>query len=220
MASASSARSRIPRPNITTRRHTPQTAQRNPDITENSPPAINHAPTTNTTQIVNDDRPYDDPDRHESGVSLVPPPMVNPATATWNLPISEADLTKMKAGYESHQMEDKWDIRVQDPDPDGGVTFRISRSWEGIEHYLLHTVPNEDGAGHKIESITWSQNIEHVRLSEEQAKIDAIILCRGLLDCVFLDVPYLDSSLMYTYPDRFVSTEAYLNAMVRQYFRG
>ncbi|KAG8630287.1 hypothetical protein KVT40_001906 [Elsinoe batatas] len=219
MASASSAQSRIPRPNITTRRHTPQTTFNNPNITENAPPATNRVSASGAAQpLTNDpppddlaDDPYDDP-------PLETPAMEDPATATWNLPLSDADLKKLKAGYQSQCMEEKWNFTLQDPDPRGSATLRTSRSWTDIEHYLLHLDVSDEPNGSRIESITWSQNVGEIKLDEEQAKIEAIILCRGWLECVFLDVPYLDPNRFDTHPNNFYTPERFLDQYVKRFF--
>ncbi|KAF4548427.1 Hypothetical protein D9617_28g065330 [Elsinoe fawcettii] len=171
---------------------------------------------------------YDDPSYSESPEFLriasdddeprVTPPMEDPATAIWNLPISVTDLEKLKAGYISEGMEEKWDFKAGEPDiTNGRITLRISRSWTGIEHYLLHlqtvetdeTVETEE-PGPWIHSITWSQNIGKPRLTEEQAKINAIILCRCWLGCGFLMIPHMDESMMWVKREDFDTTEDYL----------
>lgn len=144
----------------------------------------------------------------------VTPPMDDPATGTWNLSISESDLDKLKAGYLSQGMEEKWDFKTEEADAHGRITLRVSRSWTGIEHYLLHL--ETGGRGPKIHSITWSQNVGDIRLTEEQAKINAVILCRCWLGCVFLEVPHLDESLMWMNPANFYTSEAYLKAVTGQ----
>ncbi|KAF4552817.1 Hypothetical protein D9617_9g026080 [Elsinoe fawcettii] len=143
------------------------------------------------------------------------PPMDDPATAIWNLPVSDADLEKLKAGVESKQMEDKWNVRTQVTDTPNNRLIHISRSWTGIEHCILHITIGTGRNESRIHSITWAQNKGEIRISEEQAKIDAIILCRGLLGSFFLDVPQLDESLMWNHPAAFFNPESYL----RQFFK-
>ncbi|KAL2192631.1 hypothetical protein P885DRAFT_64746 [Corynascus similis CBS 632.67] len=51
--------------------------------------------------------------------------------------------------------------------------------------------PSEGDTSAKIEAITWEQN-QGDRISEEQAKIDAVILCRQILECNFAAAPDYD----------------------------
>src|SRR5690348_7931444 len=68
-------------------------------------------------------------------------PMKEPLTAPWGLSISDADVKKLKAGFKSRSMDDKWDMLVEDPDENGHITLHILRSWLQEECYMLHIVP-------------------------------------------------------------------------------
>lgn len=145
------------------------------------------------------------------GEDLPPPsPMDDPATVSWGLGISDSDLKKLKTGFQSQCMEDHWNIGVNISDVNDNITITISRSWTGIERFILHVVESTTNGGHKIQSITWAQNKGKARISEEQAKIEVVILCRQMLGCVFLDVPQLDVSLLWKHPGSYVDTKTFL----------
>ncbi|ROW14395.1 hypothetical protein VPNG_03975 [Cytospora leucostoma] len=127
-------------------------------------------------------------------------PMKEPLTAPWGLPISDADVEKLKVGFRSRDMEDRWDILIEDPDEKGNVSIHILRSWLQEDCYILHIVPkpsNEDGGTAKIESITWEGNKGGLQCNTEQAKKEAVILSRNLLHAEFEKLPHYPSSEFY-----------------------
>ncbi|TLD23161.1 hypothetical protein PspLS_07640 [Pyricularia sp. CBS 133598] len=124
-------------------------------------------------------------------------PISQPLTAPWGLSISEADVGKLKVGYRSRSMDNKWDLLIQDPDNKGGWTIYIIRNWQYHTCYILHVVPKaaggeakgEEANGATIESLTWEGNMEGFQAPEEQAKKESIMLCRSWLGCKFETLP-------------------------------
>lgn len=127
-------------------------------------------------------------------------PMKEPLTASWDLPISDADVEKIKVGFKSFSMDDKWDLLVEDSDENGNISVHIIRNWLQEDCYILHTVPkpsNDDGTSAKIQGITWEGNKAELQCSEEQAKIEAVMLCRGWLHCEFENLPHCPASMFW-----------------------
>lgn len=114
-------------------------------------------------------------------------PMQEPLTAPWGLPISDADVERLKVGFKSRSMDDKWDLLIEDPDENGNISLHIIRNWLQEECYILHIVPDSGSA--KIQSITWEGNKSGVRHDAERAKKDAVMLTRGWLRCEFEALP-------------------------------
>ncbi|KAL1851731.1 hypothetical protein Daus18300_012416 [Diaporthe australafricana] len=122
-------------------------------------------------------------------------PMKEPLTAPWGLPISNADMEKIKVGFKSRSMDDKYDLKVEDPDENGNVSLHIIRNWLQEECYILHFVPGSGSA--EIHSITWEGNKSGLQCDAEQAKKQAIILARIFLHCDFEALPHHPSSVMW-----------------------
>ncbi len=96
---------------------------------------------------------------------------MKPLTAPWDLPISDADVEKLKVGFKSRRMDDKWDMLIEDPDENGHISIHILRSWLQEECYILHILPkpsNDDGRSAKIQSITWEGNKAGLQCDAEQ----------------------------------------------------
>jgi hypothetical protein len=127
-------------------------------------------------------------------------PMKEPLTAPWDLPISDADVEKLKVGFKSRDMDDKWDMLVEDLDENGNISFHILRSWLQEECYILHVVPkpsNDDGGSAKIQGITWEGNKAGLQCDAEQAKKETVMLFRGHLYCEFERLPHYPSSMFW-----------------------
>jgi hypothetical protein len=130
-------------------------------------------------------------------------PMKEPLTAPWGLPISDADLEKLKVGVKSRNMDDKWDVLNEDPDKDGNISIHILRSWLQEDCYILHIVPkpnsdNDGGIGSaNIQSITWEGNKGGLQCDAEQAKKEAVIVSRMILKCEFETLPDYPSSVLW-----------------------
>ncbi|KAK7218937.1 hypothetical protein V2G26_006940 [Clonostachys chloroleuca] len=125
-------------------------------------------------------------------------PIDEPLTAPWGLPVSSKDLEKLKAGFRTRSMDDKWDLLVEDPDDKGNISLHILRNWEYAELFILHIVSNEDSGGAVIQHITWEGNWNGHRCEAEQAQKEAVILCRLFLKCEFETVPQYPSSVMWS----------------------
>jgi hypothetical protein len=129
--------------------------------------------------------------------------MQEPATAPWGLNISDADFRKLKAGPEPQDQDDKWRVSVKDQSQSGNISIHIARTGTGKELYVLVVKPNDgdsDNNGVTIEAITWEQNKGGIRISEEQAKKEVVILTRILLECAFDALPEYDPSDLWNHP--------------------
>jgi hypothetical protein len=137
-------------------------------------------------------------------------PMKESLTAPWGLPISGADVEKLKVGFKSRSMDDKWDMLIEDPDENGNISLHILRSWLQEECYILHIVlkpSKDDGGSAKIQSITWEGNKAGLQCDAEQAKKEAVILSRGHLHCEFETLPHY-SSLVFWDPGAYKKLNA------------
>ncbi|KAJ8070117.1 hypothetical protein OCU04_000510 [Sclerotinia nivalis] len=129
-------------------------------------------------------------------------PMKEPLTAPWGLPISDANVEKIKVGFRSRSMDDKWDMLIEDPDENGNISLHILRSWLQEECYILHIIPkpsNDDDGSAKIQGITWEGNKSGLQCNAEQAKKEAVILSRMLLHCEFETLPHYPSSMLWNF---------------------
>lgn len=75
----------------------------------------------------------------------------------------------------------------------GGYIF-IRRTWTNTELYRLTLTvqPGEGGINRKIEAITWEKRQGNL-MSEEQAKIEVVLLCRSQLECDLAAAPVYDT---------------------------
>ncbi|KAI9716213.1 MAG: hypothetical protein M1812_005438 [Candelaria pacifica] len=130
--------------------------------------------------------------------------MQEPATAPWDLSISDADLKKLKAGLEPRDQDDKWRVSVTDQSQSGTIAVHVARSGTGKELYKLVLKPSDggssSGSGAKINAITWEQNKGGIRISEEQAKKEVVIITRRNLECDFDALPEYDVSDLWNHP--------------------
>lgn len=127
-------------------------------------------------------------------------PMKEPLTAPWGLPISDADVEKLKVGFKSRSMDDRWDMLIEDPDENGNISLHILRSWLQEACYILRIVPkpsNDDGGSAKIQSITWEGNKGGFQCDAEQAKKEAVMVSRWILHCEFETLPDYPSSMFW-----------------------
>ena len=135
--------------------------------------------------------------------------MQEPATALWDLSISDTDLDKLTAGFEPQEMEDRWHVTVTDQSQNGTSSIHFARSWTGIEHYVLLVKPNDGGSssggGAKVEAITWEQNKGGIRISEEQAKKEVAFMARNLLECRLEVLPEYDFEEVFNHPGTLLS---------------
>lgn len=129
-------------------------------------------------------------------------PMKEPLTASWDLPISDTDVGTIKVGFKSFSMDDKCDLLVEDPDENGDISLHVIRNWLQEECYILHIISkplasNDKNATAKIQGTTWKENKAGLQCSEEQAKIEAIMLSRGWLHCAFEKLPHYPPSVFW-----------------------
>lgn len=123
--------------------------------------------------------------------------MDDPAKASWGGSISNADFSKLKAGFEAPDMDYKWEIKADDPDENGIIHIHISRSWTQTDLYILVIKPNDSGG--ELVGIIWEQDIGDgdYRVGEELAKRDAIIVCRMVVKCELETFPLYDRRLLW-----------------------
>jgi hypothetical protein len=129
--------------------------------------------------------------------------MQEPATASWGLSISDADFKKLKAGFEPQDQDDKWRVSVAQQSQSDNISIHLARSGTGKELYVLILKPNKDGGGSsgtEIKAITWEQNKGGIRISEQQAKKEVVIITRRLLECDFDGLPDYDVSDLWNHP--------------------
>ena len=124
--------------------------------------------------------------------------MQEPATAPWGLSINDADLKKLKAGFEPQDMDDKWRVTASDQSQRGTTSVHLARCGADKDLYVLAVKPS--GSGGEVEAITWEQNKGGVRISEEQAKKEVVIITRSILDCGFDALPEYDDSDIWNHP--------------------
>jgi hypothetical protein len=137
-------------------------------------------------------------------------PMKEALTAPWDLPISDADVEKLKTGFKSKNMDDKWDFLVEDPDKNGNISLHIIRTWCREPCWILHIMPkpsSTDGGGAKIHGITWEGKRVMGRSAAEQAQKEAVILCRGHLRCTFEALPEYPIGTFYD-PNAYTKSNA------------
>ncbi|KAL8376627.1 hypothetical protein RB595_007641 [Gaeumannomyces hyphopodioides] len=115
-------------------------------------------------------------------------PMKEALTAPWDVPVSAADVERLKAGFRSRSMDDKWDLLVGGPGRQGRLV--------PPHHPELDPTEGDGdgegatgGSGAKIMGFTWDGKYSDLQVPEEQAKKDAIMLCRGKLGCEFEALP-------------------------------
>ncbi len=129
--------------------------------------------------------------------------MQEPATAPWGLSISDADLEKLKAGFEPQDQDDKWRVSTTEQSKSGTISIHLARTGTGKELYILVVEPSDgdsSGSGVKIKAITWEQNKGGIRISEEQAKKEVVIITRHLLECTFDALPEYDIADLWNHP--------------------
>lgn len=126
-------------------------------------------------------------------------PMKEPLTAPWDLPISDADMEKLKAGFRSFSMDDKYDFLVEDPDQNGNLSVHIIRAMLHEECFIMHIIPksSNDNGSAKMHSITWEGNKAGFRCDAEQAKKEAVVMSRIILNCEFKTLPDYPKSVVW-----------------------
>ncbi|KAI3399788.1 hypothetical protein diail_5584 [Diaporthe ilicicola] len=88
-----------------------------------------------------------------------------------------------------------------------GGNISIRRTWTNIELYRLVVIPRDGNASAKITAITWEQH-PNSSMSEEQAKIDAILLCRDIAGCDLSAAPAYETELFSDLRTIYASTTA------------
>ncbi|TLD26353.1 hypothetical protein PspLS_05164 [Pyricularia sp. CBS 133598] len=117
--------------------------------------------------------------------------MKKPLTIPWDQAVSQADVERLEAGYRSRSMEERWDVLIEDPDDKGGWSLHIFRSWLYEPCYVLHVTPElaDCGRGATFAAITWEGEMDGPQIDAEQAKKEAITVCRWVLGAEFAALP-------------------------------
>jgi hypothetical protein len=127
--------------------------------------------------------------------------MQDPATAPWGLSISNVDYENLKAGFEPQDQDDKWRVSVTNQGQSGNISIRLARTGTDKELYVLVVEPSDgSNSSSKVETITWEQNKGGIRISEEQAKKEVVVITRRLLECDFDALPEYDVSDLWNHP--------------------
>ena len=124
------------------------------------------------------------------------------------LRINNSDYKKLSAGFEPHDQEYKWRVSVFDQNQsqsDKIISIHVIRVVANREIHVLFVDLNNDGSGGSggssssssssggggvvIEAITWEQNKGGIRVSEEQAKKEVLLITRSMLQCDYDALP-------------------------------
>ncbi|KAG8629446.1 hypothetical protein KVT40_003311 [Elsinoe batatas] len=108
--------------------------------------------------------------------------MEAPIIVPWGIRISKDDVEKLRAGFASKQMQQRWDIKSEETD--GVLTVRILRSWTNKLCLVMKVVINEDGDA-EVTDFTWESRSGGDTFTEDECKKLAVRLCRGWCDCEF-----------------------------------
>jgi hypothetical protein len=118
-------------------------------------------------------------------------PMKKPLTESLDLAVSESDLEKLKAGFRSRNLDDKWSWLIEDNN--GEISIHIVRHFVHEEVYILRIAPkssNENGASAKIHSLTWDGDVPGMQKDAEQVMKYLVLLARHDLRCDFETLPH------------------------------
>ncbi|KAF6823946.1 hypothetical protein CMUS01_10461 [Colletotrichum musicola] len=124
-------------------------------------------------------------------------PISQPATAPWHRNLSGEDFAKLYRGYQPSAMEDRWMCRSDGPDERGNMVVHVYRSWTGHEQFQIKVesrgshgpadrgaeTDGSDGQKAAITEITWDEGGEDTKVSEEDAKNLATMVCKRVLKC-------------------------------------
>ncbi|TLS31100.1 hypothetical protein PpBr36_03813 [Pyricularia pennisetigena] len=127
-------------------------------------------------------------------------PMQNPTTTSWDLEIDATDFTQLKLGFAGSNQDHKWTIAASDPDESGLVPIHIIRRGVNMERYILHLRPAADDKGARVESITWDAALGtdgDTAALEQQAKEEAVLLCRVHAGCAFENLARYEASIFW-----------------------
>jgi hypothetical protein len=126
--------------------------------------------------------------------------MKEPRTVPWGLRISNDDFTKLKAGRERQNQNDKWRIWVPDQSDRSKISITITRVALNKDIFILHVKPGDGDAGsYIIEEFTWENDNDGFQVPEEQAKQQVVVLSRFLLKCDIEELPEYDRSSVWDY---------------------
>jgi hypothetical protein len=114
----------------------------------------------------------------------------DPQTVTWEQPVSAADVRRLKKGFRSADMSLKWDMLVEDPDKDGGISVLLIHNWARQIFFVLHLLaPTEPGGGTSTRAVTYDPDCRLFMTDAELCKQQVVMLCRRRLHCEFEALP-------------------------------
>lgn len=120
-------------------------------------------------------------------------PSFNPATASWNVTISQADLEKLQAGYEPWDIGNMWYIKAMPRDESNRMHVHFARFCARSPVYTIVVAVSPDGSsGGVIESIIWETREGDHDLSEDWAKREVVLVARSRAECDMPGLPELD----------------------------
>ena len=73
--------------------------------------------------------------------------MPEPATASWDVNISEVDFVKLKAEFEPQDQNDKWRVWHTEERHNGNVLIHYARAGTGNGLYIHDVKPNDGDSG-------------------------------------------------------------------------
>ncbi|MCJ1382908.1 hypothetical protein MMC17_006021 [Xylographa soralifera] len=117
-------------------------------------------------------------------------PFYEPITSVWKVHIEPSQLAKLLNGFLPCEMEDKWFVYTDGPDPDGHIIVHFHRSWTGKKVAEL-AIETGGGSGEDVPDrstqmtgITWESSKEKIQggQDEQTAKRTVREVCRWVLD--------------------------------------
>ncbi|KAH7390860.1 hypothetical protein DE146DRAFT_758304 [Phaeosphaeria sp. MPI-PUGE-AT-0046c] len=117
-------------------------------------------------------------------------PMKKPIIAPLDLAISDSDMEKLKAGFRSRNLDDKYSWLIEEEN--GNLSIHVIRNLVREEVYILHIAPkpsNDNSTSATIHSITWEGDLNGIHNDLETAKKTVVGLARVILNCDFETLP-------------------------------
>ncbi|MCJ1434120.1 hypothetical protein MMC27_003486 [Xylographa pallens] len=116
-------------------------------------------------------------------------PFHDPITSAWTVRLEPSQLAKLLDGFLPREMEDKWFVFADGPDPEGHVYMHFYRSWTGIKVAEVDIEIGDSSGGDGLHcaahmtSVTWeaSQEVTCGRQDERSAKRTVREVCRWVM---------------------------------------
>lgn len=118
-------------------------------------------------------------------------PSNRPATAAWNVAISQSDFELLREGVEADDINGRWDIKTMPRNPSTNITLVHFARWAArTPDYtlVLHTSTESGEEETSIVAIIWetieiTESLTGDVISEDYAKREVVRSARGLLGC-------------------------------------